>query len=49
MSKEWNWEINKQNIWLKPSIESYYYVNIWKEKGYKQILDLGCGLGRKMG
>ena len=46
MSKEWNWELNKQNIWLKPSIESYFYVNLWKEKGYKQILDLGCGLGR---
>ncbi len=46
MSKEWNWELNKQNVWLNPSLESYYYVNTWKEKGFKKILDLGCGLGR---
>ena len=46
MSKEWNWELNKQNVWLNPSVESYYYVNTWKEKGFKKILDLGCGLGR---
>lgn len=46
MSKEWNWEKNKLDKWLEPSIESYYYVNIWKSKNFKKILDLGCGLGR---
>lgn len=46
MSKEWNWKKNKELLWLNPSIESYYYNNLWKEKGFKDILDLGCGLGR---
>lgn len=46
MSKEWNWEINKLDKWLSPSLESYYYANIWKSKNFKKILDLGCGLGR---
>ena len=46
MSKEWNWEINTNNLWLKPSIESYFYVQEWKNKQFKNILDLGCGLGR---
>lgn len=45
-SKEWNWELNKEDFWKKPFIESYYYGNIWKEKGFNNILDLGCGLGR---
>lgn len=46
VSKEWNWEKNKEDLWLKPSIESYYYGNIWQNKGFLNILDLGCGLGR---
>lgn len=46
MSKEWNWEKNKLDKWLSPSLESYYYVNTWKSKNFKKILDLGCGLGR---
>lgn len=46
MSKEWNWEKNKNDLWLKPSIESYYYIEEWKNKNFKKILDLGCGLGR---
>ena len=46
MSKAWNWEINKETIWLEPSIESYYYCQKWKNMNFKDILDLGCGLGR---
>ena len=46
MSKEWNWEINTNDLWLKPSIESYFYVKEWKNKQFKNVLDLGCGLGR---
>ena len=46
MSKEWNWEINTNNLWLNPSIESYFYVKEWKNKQFKNVLDLGCGLGR---
>ena len=48
-SKGWNWEIvkdEKEDIWKKPSIESYYLLNRWKEQDKKEFLDLGCGLGR---
>ena len=46
ISKKWNWEENKEDIWLKPSVESHYYGNIWQSKGFNNILDLGCGMGR---
>lgn len=45
-SKEWAWENVKENIWLEPCEESYFYANKWKRNGKKSILDLGCGLGR---
>ena len=48
-SKGWNWKIVKnenEEIWKKPSIESYYLLNRWKEQNKKYFLDLGCGLGR---
>lgn len=45
-SKAWNWKEETSLIWLKPSEDSYYIVNRWKEKGYKDVLDFGCGLGR---
>ncbi len=46
MSKAWDWTKNTYPIWLNPSEESYYIANAWKEKGVKNILDFGCGLGR---
>ena len=49
-SKAWNWsmlnEETQKEIWLEPSIESYYLVNRWKRQGKKEFLDIGCGLGR---
>lgn len=45
-SKAWNWNKENNPIWLTPSEESYYIANHWKECGYKDILDFGCGLGR---
>jgi SAM-dependent methyltransferase len=45
-SKGWHWEVADKSIWLKPTEDSYYLANKWKEKGYKTILDLGSGLGR---
>lgn len=44
--KAWDWSKNENLIWEKPSLESYYYVNLWKAKNYQNILDLGCGIGR---
>lgn len=46
ISKAWDWNKEGDTIWLKPSEESYYVVNDWREKGVKDILDFGCGLGR---
>jgi hypothetical protein len=31
-SKAWDWEKEKNNIWLEPCEESYYYVNKWKNQ-----------------
>ena len=48
-SKGWNWKIVKDDdadVWKKPSIESYYLLNRWSNNGFKDFLDLGCGLGR---
>lgn len=46
-SKAWDWK-NTANraIWLAPCEESYYLASRWKEKQYRSVLDLGCGLGR---
>jgi 2-polyprenyl-3-methyl-5-hydroxy-6-metoxy-1,4-benzoquinol methylase len=45
-SKAWNWKEVTDEFWLMPSEESYYIANRWKEKGYRNLLDFGCGLGR---
>lgn len=49
ISKGWNWNIVKgshADFWKTPSIESFYLVNRWQGMGFKDFLDLGCGLGR---
>lgn len=48
-SKAWEWKVldsKTEEIWRKPSIESYYLLHKWKEAGLKDFFDLGCGLGR---
>lgn len=48
-SKAWNWNVvskEEQEYWKNPSIESYYLLNRWQNKGKKVFLDLGCGIGR---
>lgn len=42
----WNWDQVKEDVWKIPSKHIYFYLHEWKMKGYKQILDLGCGIGR---
>ena len=46
ISKTWNWENNIGEEWLNPSMESYYFANLWKKEKKNRVLDLGCGLGR---
>jgi len=45
-SKAWDWSKNVSTQWLIPAIESCYLSELWKSKGFKKFLDLGCGLGR---
>ena len=45
-SKGWNWSIVSDNYWEIPSIDSYYLLNRWINQNKKNILDLGCGVGR---
>ncbi len=48
-SKGWNWKIvtgNRADFWKTPSIESFWLVERWRGMGFKDFLDLGCGLGR---
>lgn len=44
-SKGWDWENANQSAWLNPTEDSYYLSQVWKEKGYSKLLDLGTGLG----
>ena len=46
VSKAWDWNAEKDDIWLNPSEESYYISAKWKKDGYRSLLDFGCGLGR---
>ena len=46
LTKAWDWDKNKDEIWFTPSEASYFLLNRWKEKGYNRLLDLGCGRGR---
>ncbi len=45
-TKAWDWAAAKEDIWLRPSEESYYLAERWKAQKRQTILDLGCGLGR---
>jgi len=45
-SKPWNWKLAKEEYWRKPADEIYPVAFRWKDKGYKKVLDLGCGVGR---
>ena len=45
-SKSWNWNNINDPEWKNPAQEVYSVINRWKSKGYKKVLDLGCGIGR---
>lgn len=46
VSKAWDWDKESCPVWLRPSEESYYIAQKWKDKKFKKVLDFGCGLGR---
>ena len=47
-SKAWKWEIVDKNdkYWNTPAREIYFLSAYWKDKNFKQFLDMGCGFGR---
>lgn len=47
-SKPWNWEMvaNDNEYWNSAAPEVYYLSENWKSKNFKDVLDVGCGLGR---
>ena len=48
-SKGWEWQLVEEDsvqYWKTPSIESYYLLSRWRDSGFTECLDLGCGLGR---
>ncbi|MBN1412718.1 MAG: class I SAM-dependent methyltransferase [Spirochaetales bacterium] len=46
VSKPWKWDETQQSLFIEPSYELYSVLAYWKKKGFKRILDLGCGTGR---
>lgn len=47
-SKPWKWEIvdKDDTYWNTPAPEVFYLCQNWKDKGFKSVLDVGCGFGR---
>lgn len=46
ITKAWDWTKNTSEYWRVPCIESSYLAENWYSKGFRNFLDLGCGLGR---
>lgn len=46
ITKEWDWSKNTDRYWLSPCVESAYLAETWSGKGFRDFLDVGCGLGR---
>ena len=47
-SKAWKWEMvdKDDSYWNSPTPEVYFLCENWKNKNFKDILDVGCGFGR---
>jgi len=46
ISKAWDWKSVQDERWMTPSEESYMLLARWKNLGFRNFLDLGCGKGR---
>lgn len=45
-SKAWDWDKNENSVWRIPSEECYAMAERWRQRGFLDLLDYGCGLGR---
>lgn len=45
-SKAWNWDVSIAPWWEEPAPEIYPLLTRWRKSGFKNLLDLGCGVGR---
>jgi SAM-dependent methyltransferase len=45
-TKSWDWDRIDHGRWTEPAPDVYFLLDRWTELGYKNILDLGCGVGR---
>lgn len=47
VSKSWNWNsVENLETWMKPSEDSIYLLNKWKNENKNTFMDFGCGVGR---
>jgi len=44
--KAWSWELSTDPVWEEAAEDLYYPAARWAAKGFRRVLDLGCGLGR---
>lgn len=42
----WNWNAEKTARWVNPAMEIPWLAKRWKNKGFQNVLDNGCGPGR---
>jgi ubiquinone/menaquinone biosynthesis C-methylase UbiE len=45
-TRSWDWDRIERGYWATPAPDVCFLLDRWKEKGYRNILDLGCGIGR---
>ena len=46
IEKAWDWNKINNTYWETPDEYMYFLVEKWKDLSKKQLLDLGCGVGR---
>ena len=46
LTKAWDWTKNTDAKWLVPAEDMAFLSECWRDKGFRNLLDLGCGLGR---
>ena len=46
VTKAWDWNKNTDDYWITPCTECAYLAERWSSEGFRNFLDLGCGLGR---